>query len=402
MKLTRNLKKFFETTSLSGVVLMLCVIISLLIANSPLGNDFQNFLDTHVGIDNIHLKIPLHLWVNDGLMTVFFLLVGLEIKRELVRGELSDIKNAALPIFAAIGGMMVPALIYYSLNAGTPYARSWGIPMATDIAFSLAILSMLGNKVPNSIKIFLAALAIVDDLGAIIVIAVFYSQNLSWFYLSVCFGIVILLLVFNKVLKVKNLIFYLIPGITLWYFMHLSGIHATIAGVLLALTIPSRGKPHKNSPLEHLEDRLEFPVNFIIMPLFVLVNTAIIFQKEMIEGLTSTLSIGIIVGLCLGKVIGIASFSFLSIKMKICKMPSNSNWNQIIGVGFLAGIGFTMSIFMAVLSYKENTIMQSEAKFSILLASIISGFTGYQVLKQSSKRKRKRANKRTPLLYKNF
>jgi NhaA family Na+:H+ antiporter len=318
-------------------------------------------------------------------MAIFFLLVGLEIKREMVEGELSSFKNASLPIFAAVGGMLVPALIYTFFNVSTEYSNGWGIPMATDIAFSLAIVSMLGKRIPNSIKIFLAALAIVDDLGAILVIAIFYTDQIHWIYLLLSAGVTILLFLLN-IFKVTKLIFYIIPGLFLWYFLHHSGIHATIAGVVLAFSIPTNASNVIISPLEKLEHKLHLPVNFLIMPIFALTNTNIAFNSEMVQGVTSTLGLGIIIGLVAGKLLGINLFSFIAIKMKLSSLPQNSSWTQMIGVGLLAGIGFTMSIFIALLSFKDQIPIQDEAKFAILIASFLSAVLGFIVLRMSSKK----------------
>ncbi|HIB8179448.1 TPA: Na+/H+ antiporter NhaA [Elizabethkingia anophelis] len=382
MKLTQYFKKFFESSQSSGIILILCVLVSLFIANSSLGRGFQNILDSHLGPYSVAE------WINDGLMSVFFLLVGLEIKREMLEGELSNIKNASLPIFAAIGGMLVPALIYAFFNNGTEYAKGWGIPMATDIAFSLAIISMLSSRVPASIKIFLAALAIVDDLGAILVIAIFYTEQLHWSYLLISGGILVLLVLFNK-LGVKKHIFYLIPGVALWYCMHHSGIHATIAGVLLAFTIPTNISDTEISPLEKLEGMLHTPVNYLIMPIFALANTNIVFQKGMVDGLFTSFGAGIIGGLIIGKLVGILLFSFIAVKLGISKLPQHSKWSQMVGVGLLAAIGFTMSIFIAILSFKGHQDIQDEAKFAILVASTLAGFAGYTVLKFTSKKRRR-------------
>jgi len=387
MMLTQYFKKFFQSNQSSGVLLILCVVFALIIANSSLGTGFQQFLDFQLGSEDLHLKYPISIWINDGLMAIFFLLVGLEIKRELVEGELSSFKNASLPIFAAIGGMLVPAVIFTAFNFGTDYSNGWGIPMATDIAFSLAIISMLGKKVPASLKIFLAALAIVDDLGAILVIAIFYTEQIHWIYLLLSFGIVAILFLLNY-LKVTKLIFYIIPGIFLWYFLHHSGIHATIAGVLLAFTIPTNVSKTKISPLEKLEHSLHFPVSFIIMPIFALTNTNIAFNSSMVDGLFNSLGLGIIGGLVLGKLIGINLFSLIAIKLKISSLPQRSSWNQMIGVGLLAGIGFTMSIFIALLSFKHEISFQDEAKFAILIASFIAAVSGYLILNFSAKKKR--------------
>lgn len=384
MNLSLYFKKFFSSNQASGIILIFCVLISLLIANSSAGEGFQRFLDKEVGTQLFHLTYPVSIWINDGLMAVFFLLVGLEIKRELVEGELSSFKNASLPIFAAVGGMLVPAVVYSIFNSGTEYGSGWGIPMATDIAFSLAIVSMLGKKVPNSIKIFLAALAIVDDLGAILVIAIFYTEQIHWTYLLLSFGTAALLFVLNF-LKVTRIIFYIIPGLFLWYFLHHSGIHATIAGVLLAFSIPTNESNVEISPLEKLEHQLHFPVSFLIMPIFALTNTNIAFSNEMVAGATSTLGLGIICGLVLGKLLGINLFSLIAIKLKISSLPQNSNWTHMIGVGLLAGIGFTMSIFIALLSFKDEITIQDEAKFAILIASFLAAVTGFLILSMAGK-----------------
>ena len=377
MIITNYFKKFFQIAQSSGNLLIICVILSLLIANSSLGSNFQELLDFKLGSYSISL------WINDGLMTIFFLLVGLEIKREILEGELSSFKNATLPIFAALGGMLVPAAIFYFFNQGSKYENGWGIPMATDIAFSLAIISMLGKRVPISIKIFLTALAIVDDLGAIIVIAIFYTEKIETTYLLLCRLVLFILIILNF-FKVKRHIFYLIPGVFLWYFMHHSGIHATIAGVLLAFTIPTNESDTEISPLEKLEEKLHTPVNYFIMPLFALANTNIKFHNGMVDGLFTNFGYGIILGLALGKVIGINLFSFIAIKLKLSDLPNNSKWSQMLGAGLLAGIGFTMSIFIALLSYKGELEIQEEAKFAILVASAISGFMGYFLLKAIS------------------
>lgn len=384
MNLSQYFKNFFNNSQASGIILIFCVLISLLIANSSAAESFQHFLDKEVGTHLFGLEYPVSIWINDGLMAVFFLLVGLEIKRELVEGELSSFKNASLPIFAAVGGMLVPAVIYSIFNTGTEYSNGWGIPMATDIAFSLAIISMLGKKIPNSIKIFLAALAIVDDLGAILVIAIFYTDQIHWTYLLLSFGVTALLFILNF-LKVTKTIFYIIPGLFLWYFLHHSGIHATIAGVLLAFSIPTNASNVEISPLEKLEHQLHIPVSFLIMPIFALTNTNITFSSEMVAGVTSTLGLGIIFGLVVGKLVGINLFSLIAIKLKLSSLPQNSNWTQMIGVGLLAGIGFTMSIFIALLSFKGEILIQDEAKFAILIASFIAAVLGYTILSLSSK-----------------
>ena len=380
-----SFKDFFNSTSSSGIILFSCLILSLIIANSPIGAGFNTLLETQIGFENnaVHLRYPIALWINDGLMAIFFLLVGLEIKREVVEGELSSPKKAILPIICAIGGAIVPALIYSLFNSGSPTAGGWGIPMATDIAFALAVLSLLSDKVPISLKIFLAALAIVDDLLAILVIALFYSSELHFMNLIYAGAILGLLFLFNR-LGVKNLAFYLIPGVLIWYFVHHSGIHATIAGVLVALTLPTTAD-EKESPLEKLEHALTKPVSFLIIPIFALANTNIRIEDGMVEGLFTGLGMGIVLGLIIGKPVGILLISWLSVKLKISQLPDQAGWIHILGVGLLAGIGFTMSIFISILSFADPLLVQ-EAKFSILVGSILSGFLGYMILSFSSKK----------------
>ena len=377
MLITNYFRKFFQIAQSSGNLLIICVIASLMIANSSLGDDFQNVLDYQIG------PYSTRLWINDGLMAIFFLLVGLEIKRELIEGELSSLKKATMPVFAALGGMLAPAAIYLAFNFGKASQHGWGIPMATDIAFALAIISLLGKRVPASLKIFLAALAIVDDLGAIVVIAVFYTNELHLNYLAYSAGIVLALGLFNY-FGVKNLLVYIIPGLFLWYCIHHSGIHATIAGVLLAFCIPTN-PVKETSPLEKLEHLLLRPVNFFIMPLFALANTNIRFEVEMLNGIISPLGLGVIVGLVLGKPVGVLLFSWISVKLGWGSLPSKSNWKHILGLGMLAGIGFTMSIFVSILSFKDPGY-QTEAKFCILIASLTAGFAGYQFLNALGKK----------------
>ena len=371
---------FFKSSSAGGILLLLCVVISLTIANTGWADNFSEFLNLEVGfnLSNITLRYPILLWINDGLMAIFFLLVGLEIKREVVEGELSSLKQAALPVLAAIGGVIIPALIYSGFNNSNPNTlHGWGIPMATDIAFALGILSLLGNRVPSGLKIFLAALAIVDDLMAILVIAIFYSSDIHFEYLGYAAAIFALQITFNR-FGFKNLAFYIIPGMVMWYFIHHSGIHATIAGVLTALTLPTNDTD-VDSPLEKLEHMLTQPVNFIIMPIFAIANTNITFESGMIEGLAGTMGLGILLGLVLGKPIGIVALSWLSVKLKIATLPEHTTWTHVIGLGLLGGIGFTMSIFIALLSFND-VHYQNEAKFAILMASVIAGVSGFLVL----------------------
>ncbi|WP_231490718.1 Na+/H+ antiporter NhaA [Pedobacter sp. Leaf170] len=369
-------KQFLKSGQVGGFLLLICVGVSLYIANSSAKDGFQTFLETRLGFEIANYSILT--WINDALMAVFFLLVGLEIKRELVEGELSSVKSAALPVIAALGGMLVPAIIYVIFNKNTPTASGWGIPMATDIAFALAIIAMLGKNVPAGLKIFLAALAIVDDLGAILIIAIFYTNQIHFEYLAMAAAVVSLLFLMNY-FGVKNLFFYLIPGVFLWYFIHHSGIHATIAGVLLAFTIPTNNTDVE-SPLEKLEHALTFPVNYLIMPIFALANTNITIEQNMFGGLTSSLGLGIIGGLFIGKTIGVTSFSWLAVKLKWAELPTSTNWKHVLGLAMLAGIGFTMSIFIALLSFNDDLHI-AEAKFAILTASILSGVIGFIFLK---------------------
>lgn len=381
-------KRFFSSSSAGGILLLICVAISLTIANTSFAGSFENLLNREIGFanDSLQLRYPVLLWINDGLMAVFFLLVGLEIKREIVEGELSSFRQASLPVFAALGGVMVPALIYVFFNMNdTQTANGWGIPMATDIAFALGILSLLGNKVPTGLKIFLAALAIVDDLMAILVIAIFYSSDIHFDYLMYAGGVFALLIAFNR-FGIKNIFFYILPGIVMWYLIHHSGIHATIAGVLTALTLPTTNDSSE-SPLEKLEHALSRPVNFIIMPIFAIANTNITFEGGMVEGLFSNLGMGIVLGLFLGKPVGIFLMSWLSVKLKFAQLPAETNWLHVLGLGLLGGIGFTMSIFIALLSFSEPAL-QTEAKFAVLVASVISGIAGYTLLSAYNKKKK--------------
>lgn len=378
-------KEFVKSNNFGGVLLFLCVILSLIVANSPLADDLQNILDTVVGFESesVHLNYSISMWINDGLMAVFFLLVGLEIKREIVEGELSSPKKALLPILCAVGGAVVPAVIFFMFNSGTESIHGWAIPMATDIAFALAVISLLDKRVPASLKIFLAALAIVDDLIAILIIAFFYSNGIELVYLGYAAAGMAVLILMNR-LNVKNPYLYLIPGVFIWYFVHHSGIHATIAGVMVAMTLPTN-YTNVESPLERLEHALVNPVNFFIIPVFAFANTNITLQAEMLHGLTAPLGLGIFFGLMFGKPIGILFTTWLCRRLGIASLPEGSNWMHIVGVGMLAGIGFTMSIFISILSFK-NPLFVSEAKLSVLLTSIIAGTAGYLLLKANSKK----------------
>lgn len=377
MKTTKLFKEFFENEKASGVVLIGCTILSLILTNSSIQTAYQGIFNIQIASHSVE-----H-WINDGLMTIFFLLVGLELEREIYKGELSNIKDAMLPIFAALGGMVVPALIFYSINFNTVSESGAGIPMATDIAFALGVLSLLGNKVPISLKIFLTALAVIDDLGAIIIIAIFYTQTLFWFNLLIALAIFIGLLVLNR-LKVQNLIPYLIGGGFMWYFMLHSGVHATITGVLLAFAIPF-GNGDKKSTSYILQHFLHKPVAFIIMPLFALANTAIVFEGDFSEIITQPSSLGVSLGLICGKPIGIFLFSLIAVKLKICKLPSDLNWKTLLGAGFLGGIGFTMSIFITLLAFEDHVLINN-SKLIILLSSLVAGIIGYVFLNTTLKK----------------
>ena len=372
MKVTRLFKDFFESEKAGGLILIGCTIISLLVANSSFGADYQHFWHTSFAERSIE-----H-WINDGLMTIFFLLIGLELEREIYQGELSNIKDALLPIFAAIGGMVVPAGLFLLFNFGTATQSGAGIPMATDIAFALGILSLLGSKVPISLKIFLTALAVIDDLGAILIIAIFYTKTLLLTNLLIAMGIFAVLLVMNR-LKIRNLIPYLIGGVAMWYFMLNSGIHATITGVLLAFAIPF-GNGNEKSTSYIFQHFLHKPVAFVILPVFALANTAIILNSNIGETLTQNYSLGIALGLIVGKPLGILLLSYFAVLFGLCKLPNDMNWRSILGVGFLGGIGFTMSIFITLLAFDDQMIINN-AKFVILLASLTAGLIGYLILK---------------------
>ncbi len=372
MKATQLYKDFFESEKSGGLVLIAFTLISLAIANSAFGNSYLHFWETPFAGHSIE-----H-WINDGLMTIFFLLIGLELEREIYQGELSNIKDALLPIFGAIGGMIIPAAIFLLFNFGTETQSGAGIPMATDIAFALGILSLLGNRVPTSLKIFLTALAVIDDLGAIMIIAIFYTKALFWSNLIIALSIFAFLLVLNR-LKFRNLIPYLIGGVFMWYFMLHSGVHATITGVLLAFAIPF-GNGGEKSTSYILQHFLHKPVAFIILPIFALANTAIVIGSDFTTIIAQNYSIGIALGLIIGKPLGIITILFIAIKLGWCQLPNELSWKSILGVGFLAGIGFTMSIFITLLAFENETIINN-AKFIILLASLIAGLIGFISLK---------------------
>lgn len=368
---------FFNSEKIAGLILVICTIISLLIANSTYGDSYLQFIHKKIdlSIPGIALNYSLDHLVNDGLMAIFFLLIGLEVEREIYIGELSDFKKAILPLAGAFGGIFFPSLIHFALNYGTPTQPGFAIPMATDIAFALGILALASNKVPTSVKVFLTALAIIDDIGAIIVIAVFYTKTVLFTYLLIASGILLGLFILNR-LKVKNLIFYILPGLILWYCFLKSGVHATIAGVLLAFVIPFH-KDDDNNVSYQLQHFLHKPVAFIIIPIFALVNTAILIPSDA-SMLTSSNSLGIIAGLVAGKLIGIFSIPFLLVKAGWAKLQKGLNWKNLAGIGCLGGIGFTMSMFITNLAFDDPSLIAS-SKLSILIASTFSAFAGLMI-----------------------
>jgi NhaA family Na+:H+ antiporter len=367
MILTKLFNEFIKSEKAGGVVLICMAVLSMSLANSPWQTAYTDFWNISPGGHSI-----VH-WINDGLMTVFFLLIGLELEREIYNGELSNLKKASLPVFGAIGGMVIPAGIFLMLNLGEETQRGVGIPTATDIAFAIGILSLLGNRVPLSLKFFLTALAVIDDLGAILIIAVFYSGTLSYANLFIALGVFCILLILNR-LKVYNLIPYLTGGVIMWYFMSSSGVHPTITGVLLAFAIPF-GDGSEKSPSYILQHFLHKPVAFLILPLFALANTSISLGNNLAAGLGQPHSIGILAGLIIGKPLGICLFSFIGVSIGLCSLPSDLKWKNIIGIGFMGGIGFTMSIFIALLAFDIPEIIIS-SKIAVFTASIISGIIG--------------------------
>ena len=374
--LSDTFNKFCASEKSSGILLILCTVASLLMANSSIGATYLSVWQGYVG------GLSLEHWINDGLMAIFFLLIGLELERELYSGELAQVKNALLPIFAAIGGMVVPALIHFSVNAGTSTQTGVGIPMATDIAFALGVLAILGNRIPASLKVFVVAFAIIDDLGAIVVIAAFYTTQLSVWYLVGAVGVWTLLYVLNRLFRVMSLSPYLLGGALMWFLMLQSGVHATIAGVTLAFAIPFSAKDDdEESPSHRLELFLHKPVAFIILPIFALANTGISVSADWMYNVTSTNSVGIIAGLILGKPLGVTFLCFVAVASGLCRLPPDLNWRHVSGAGILGGIGFTMSIFIANLAFDGNAETTNASKIAILFASLIAGTIGFLWLK---------------------
>ena len=380
--ITTPFRWFFKLESASGLVLLIGAVVALILSNSNLSGYYFGVLETHIliGTQNFGLDLSILHWINEVLMCAFFFIVTLEIKREFIHGELSKPKQASLPIIAAIGGMAVPAIIYVIINFETGNTlRGWAIPSATDIAFSIGVLSLLGKRVPLSLKIFLMALAIIDDLGAIIIIAFFYSTELQYMYLILMIGSFLALLIINK-FGVKKFAPYLLAGLFLWYFTHESGIHSTISGVVLALTIPHRVKEKDFSLLLKLEHILSPYVAFGIMPLFALANAGVSLEGVSTKTLMAPVPLGILCGLFFGKQLGVFLFSYLSIKLKFAEMPTNSNWIKLYGVGILTGIGFTMSLFVGNLAFIEDTQHMDGVKIGVLCGSLLSAFVGYFLL----------------------
>jgi NhaA family Na+:H+ antiporter len=374
-------QQFFNSEKAGGLILMGCTALSLILANSVFSDDFVHFWHIPAPLQLGTITIPFRIeeWINDGLMTIFFLMVGLEIERELYIGELSSFKNAILPAVAAIGGMAIPALIHFVFNYGKTEAAGNGIPTATDIAFSLGVLSLIGRRIPLSLKIFLTALAIMDDLGAIIIIGIFYTKSFSFFYLSLALAVFAILLVFNR-LKFLSLWIYLPAGILLWYFLYRSGVHPTLSGVLLAFAIPFQ-KRGNQEPSVVLQRALHKPVNFLIIPLFALANTAIHLPSSWKSEIFSSNSLGIELGLLLGKPIGIVGFTLLATSLGIAKLPEGINLRKLIGMGMLAGIGFTMSIFISNLAFSDIPDLIQSSKVAVLVASLLAAVLGWLILK---------------------
>ena len=380
--ISKPLREFIQLEYASGIILLAGVLIAIVWANSSWHDGYHHLWETMlpVGWNNFKLDLSLHAWINDGLMAVFFFVIGLELKREFLEGELSSVKKAMLPMSAALGGMIVPALIYFLFNRNTDAANGWGIPMATDIAFALALLSMAGKHVPLSVKVFLSALAVADDLGAVLVIAFFYTAEINFSMLGL--GAVFLTLLFaGNRMNVKSSWFYLVIGLVVWVCFLLSGVHATIAGVLVAFTIPMSTK-NGYSPLKKMEHILHPWVAFLIMPIFAVANSGIVIGSGFLSNIVNTVSIGVTTGLVLGKFLGILLFTWLMVKLKFGVLPEGSTWRHITGVALLGGVGFTMSLFIGGLAFDNPTYVE-QAKYGILIASVVAGIAGSIVLKKA-------------------
>ncbi len=369
--LSNTFTAFFNSEKSSGILLIICTALSLILTNSSLGPEYLSLWQRHFG------GLSFEHWINDALMAIFFLLIGLELERELYSGELANFKNALLPFFAAIGGIVFPALIHFVLNVGTPMQNGIGIPMATDIAFALGVLALLGKRIPAPLKVFVVAFAVIDDLGAIVIIAVFYTAKLSIVYLLAALAVWVVLIGMNR-LGFLSLYLYLLGGIVLWFLMLKSGIHATLAGVMLAFAIPySSQEEDEASPSHKLEHLLHKPVAFVVLPLFALANTGILLDDQWMQSLFTANSLGIIDGLLVGKPVGVSLFCFVAVASGICRLPSGLHWRHIFGAGLLGGIGFTMSIFITNLAFADQTEAINSSKMAILLASLAAGSFGY-------------------------
>ncbi|MBL0721117.1 MAG: Na+/H+ antiporter NhaA [Sulfurovum sp.] len=382
----QKVSEFLESESVGGILIIVAAILALILVNSPLSDAYHAFLHLHLSIsigDYLLDKSLLH-WINDGLMAIFFLVVGLEVKREIIDGNLSSMKQIALPAIAAVGGMLIPALFYVYFNNGDEVAmRGWAIPTATDIAFALGILSLLGNKVPISLKIFLMALAIIDDLGAIIIIAIFYTNEISIISTYIALASLTILIIFNILGYSKKSLYFMV-GLILWISVLKSGVHATLAGVALAFTIPFKAKNEKGqnfSPLQEIEHGLHPWIIFLILPLFAFVNADVDLRVIEFSQMTNSVPLGIMAGLFLGKQIGVFGFSFIAIKLKLASLPKGSNWLMLYGVSILTGIGFTMSLFINSLAFIDDTMFSSTDKLAILIATLLSATMGYLVIK---------------------
>ena len=368
--LTRTFEQFVRSEQGSSMLLIACTLLALALTNAPTGPAYLAFWQNHVG------GLSLEHWVNDGLMAIFFLLIGLELERELYVGELSEPKKALLPIVAAVGGMVVPALIHYSLNAGLPSQNGIGIPMATDIAFALGVIALLGRRIPAALKVFVVAFAVMDDLGAIVIIAIFYTAKVSTAYLLAAMAVWVGLVVFNRYFRIRALVPYLLGGALMWFLMLKSGVHATIAGVLLAFAIPFRASSG-DSPSHRLEHALHRPIAFVVLPVFALANAGILVGEGWLQDLATMNSAGIAGGLLIGKPLGVTLACLLAVYLGACRLPSELNWSHVIGAGFLGGIGFTMSIFITNLAFTADAELVNASKLAIVLASLTAGIVAY-------------------------
>ncbi|MEO6408340.1 MAG: Na+/H+ antiporter NhaA [Burkholderiaceae bacterium] len=376
-QLSKSFGEFFDSEKASGIVLIVCTVVSLALANSAIGAGYLAMWKVDLA------GLSLEHWINDGLMAVFFLLIGLELERELYNGELSDFRSALLPVFAAVGGVAVPALIHFALNSGTPTQAGIGIPMATDIAFALGVLALLGSRVPAALKIFVTAVAVIDDLVAIVVIAIFYTAQFSIAYLLAALAVFAVLVAMNRFGRVMALAPYLVGGALMWFLMLKSGVHATIAGVLLAFAIPfSARRDDASSPSHRLEHHLHKPVSFLILPIFALANTGVVFGPDWMDALADANSLGIGLGLVFGKPIGVALMTFAAVALGISRLPDEMNWRHVLGAGLLGGIGFTMSIFIANLAFAGSAPTVNASKMMVLLASLTAGTLGFVWLKR--------------------